>query len=197
MRSDIRKKTRKLESHKDLSFAIHGEEEDLERKFDELFVLHNKGFRVRSKDKDEKSTFNGEDIKRFHYDIIASFRPRHWIKLFSMYHKQRLIGCMYAFQFKNNIYGYQSGFDRQWDRYSPGTVTAGYCIRESIDAGLSEFHYLRGCEDYKSRWTSEARKTIALTVINRTMRGAWYGLSVCRVMQLKRWVKHYVLRGKS
>ena len=61
-----------------------------------------------------------------------------------------------------------------WRKWSPGTVMTGYCIRNSIENGFDEFHYLRGIGSYKSRWAKSSAATLSLDIINRTVKGQIY-----------------------
>jgi CelD/BcsL family acetyltransferase involved in cellulose biosynthesis len=47
---------------------------------------------------------------------------------------------------------YISGFDPEWARYSPGSITVLAAIREAALEGAREFHFLRGREPYKYRF---------------------------------------------
>jgi CelD/BcsL family acetyltransferase involved in cellulose biosynthesis len=83
--------------------------------------------------------------------------------------RSRAIGCIYTFRYKGRSFFYQSGFDRTWDQWSVGTVLVSYCIKESIRDGLDEFHYLRGAEAYKFRWTEKVIKTRTIILVNKTL----------------------------
>jgi CelD/BcsL family acetyltransferase involved in cellulose biosynthesis len=106
---------------------------------------------------------------------------------------------MYTFAYKDRLFYYQSGFDPGWQQWSLGTVLIGYCIRDSISRGITEFHYLRGNEEYKSRWTKAVRQTRKLIVANRTVRGSMYASYLFGRTGLKRFLmaRRTALQGEE
>jgi len=188
MRSELRKKTRKVEENRELTIVVHSPGENLMEVFDQMFVLHDKGFRYQGCGANAESSFRGEDIRRFHYDIVPGFAAAGWLTMISLMHRMTRIGSIYAFQYKDRMFCYQTGYDRRWDRWSIGTVLLGHSIKDSIARGLAEFHFLRGKEDYKSRWTSDVNKTTSITVMNRTISGILYGSIVYGKSRLRRLV---------
>ena len=62
----------------------------------------------------------------------------------------------------------------------------GYAIKDSINDGLKEFHYLRGNETYKSRWTNKARTTRNILLVKKGFITYFYILAVYGKLNLKR-----------
>jgi len=58
-----------------------------------LFFLHNLGFEAKKR-KYGESSFSGDKIKRFHYDIVRNFLDQNWLKLYSMGWGEKLIGSL-------------------------------------------------------------------------------------------------------
>lgn len=174
MRAELRRKTRKFERNTDFSVSAGAVTGDARESFDRLFELHNQGFRAKKDGKPDESTFNGEDIRRFHHDVVSGFAARNWLRMYTASSHGTIIGSLYLFSFKGCMFFYQSGFDRRWDHWSIGTVLIGYCIRDCIQQGFKEFHYLRGGEMYKFRWTTAAKQTRRIIVANGTARGLLY-----------------------
>jgi CelD/BcsL family acetyltransferase involved in cellulose biosynthesis len=54
---------------------------------------------------------------------------------------------------------------------SLGVVLFGYAIKDSINERLKEFHFLRGEEKYKNRWTKDYRETRNLLLFNSKFSG--------------------------
>lgn len=57
---------------------------------------------------------------------------------------------------------YQQGFREEYGIYSPGNVLTAEAIEFAIDNSVDEFHFLRGGEPYKYRWTKESKTLISL-----------------------------------
>ena len=68
------------------------------------------------------------------------------------------IGAIYGLASGNRAFFYQSGFDPERSKLSPGTVMIGEFMRRSIDEGATTFDFLRGEERYKMRWAPEGIK---------------------------------------
>jgi CelD/BcsL family acetyltransferase involved in cellulose biosynthesis len=187
MRNDLRKKTRHLKSLS-VAFSINGAREGIRSSVEQLFRLHNDGFRIKKYAVNSKSSFAGSDIHRFHQDIAPAFMANDRLKLYFFGYRGKPVACLYTFAYKNRLFCYQSGFDRSWRQWSPGTVLTGYCIKDCIEQGFEEFHYLRGSEPYKSRWTRTALRTTTLTMVNPTFRGVMYGACIGSKDRLKKFM---------
>jgi CelD/BcsL family acetyltransferase involved in cellulose biosynthesis len=56
------------------------------------------------------------------------------------------------FDYKNKLWGYNSGVSREHMEFSPGWVLLGHTIQWCCENGRSEFDFMRGDEDYKYRF---------------------------------------------
>ena len=57
----------------------------------------------------------------------------------------------------------------------------GHAIRKCIESGIGEFDYLRGEEEYKKRWTSLSRRTVAFAVLPPGLKAfAWRALGATK-----------------
>jgi len=56
-----------------------------------------------------------------------------------------------CFDYKNKLWGYNSGVSRDFMELSPGWVIMGYTMQWCTDNGRYEFDFMRGDEDYKYR----------------------------------------------
>jgi len=171
MRQSLKRRTKSFESKEGMSFSIVNTREKVEENIDRLFSLHNDRFKSKGGDGDIESSFSGADIKRFHYDVASCFLEKQWLKLYFLNYENEPIASLYAFKYKDKLYYYQSGFSSAWEKFSLGTVLFGYAMRDSIDERLKEFHFLRGEEKYKRRWTKDYRETRNLLLFNSSFSG--------------------------
>jgi CelD/BcsL family acetyltransferase involved in cellulose biosynthesis len=56
------------------------------------------------------------------------------------------------FDYKNKLWGYNSGVSRAHMELSPGWVLLGHVIQWCCENGRYEFDFMRGDEDYKYRF---------------------------------------------
>ena len=54
-----------------------------------------------------------------------------------------------SFNYKNNIYLYNSGYDPEYSGSSVGLLSKALCIKHSIERAKGKFDFLKGGEDYK------------------------------------------------
>jgi hypothetical protein len=171
IRQNLRRRMKCFKNEKGMSFSIVSTREKIEENIDRLFSLHIDRFKSKSGRRNIRSSFNGSEIKRFHYDIASSFLDNQWLKFYFLSYEDEPIASLYAFKYEDKLYYYQSGFSRNWEKLSLGTVLFGYAIKDSINERLKEFHFLRGEEQYKSRWTRDYRETKNLLIFNSTFFG--------------------------
>src|SRR5438093_5595826 len=55
------------------------------------------------------------------------------------------------------IFLYYSGYKPSWSRYSVGMLTAAEILKDAVTRGVTRVEFLRGANEYKSRWGSSAR----------------------------------------
>ena len=170
IRNSLKYRTKRIESGSGIVFRSHGEQDPLKKDIDALFDLHDIRFRA----KKAKSAFQGKLLRMFHYDVAEQFSKKGWLKLCFLERENRQIAALYAFKYRGRMYYYQSGFDPEWSKWAPGTVLMGYCMRESIKEGVREFHYLRGGEGYKERWTGTTLKMKSLVITQKGVAGSAY-----------------------
>jgi CelD/BcsL family acetyltransferase involved in cellulose biosynthesis len=54
-----------------------------------------------------------------------------------------------AFEYKNNVYLYNSGYDPQYAGLSVGVLSKALSIKDSIQRGKRKYDFLKGDEEYK------------------------------------------------
>ena len=110
------------------------------------------------------------------------------VRIYTLEWEGRAVACDYVLQRGKTVYFYQTAFDPDpaLEPYSPGYTLLAHCVEDSVERGAREFDFLRGREEYKTRWTSEARETRTLTIVPRE-----HGATLARFRgrQALRWTK--------
>ena len=96
---------------------------------------------------------------------------------------------MYAFNYKNKTFVFQTGFDPAWKKWSAGAVLLYLCVQRGFQDKLREFDFLKGTESYKSLWANAIRDEMQLTVYNKNWRGFLWRTMAKLKSRLKR-IKH-------
>lgn len=94
-----------------------------------------------------KSQFLSPKMNHFFQDIFSSLK-NNLIIGFAKFEGKKIASVL-AFNFKNEILLYNSGFDPNYSRLSPGLVLKAFLIIKAIGEKKEFFDFLRGGERYK------------------------------------------------
>ncbi len=171
MGKDLRKKYRRYTNRLNrdypdqVSFRAITDPKDLDRSFDLLAEHHQSRMSQKGL---TYNAFESEQLREFHCSVGQHFLLNRWMHFHALSVGGRDVAFLYCFHFKDRIYDYQSGFDVDFSRYSPGHLITAYSIREAIRKGISEYDMLLGPEPYKSRYTSHVRRDINMEITSPT-----------------------------
>lgn len=171
-RYGVRRRARRIVKDLKSEFRIIKDKRELSAIMSRLEETH----RARMSQKGEKGRSLERPFWVFHGKLAAD-----------LFDKGRLFtGCLclgdkpaavqYSFIYKGRVYYYQSGMDPAYARYGAGDVLVAEMIKSSIEAGASEYDFLRGGETYKSHWTKVWRNNMEIRVWKNTASGraaAW------------------------
>lgn len=169
----------KLLFDKNISFSVVNSEYDLEYGLNELFELHKE----RAGNKNIISAFYRDDIMNFHKEISKIFLELDWLKLYLLKNNDnnKAISAAYGFIYGQSFSYYQTGFDPEWQRSSPGKILILKILEDLCRYNVKEFDFLGGNDSYKTYWTKKYRLMSTYTIFNNNLIGrmeyfADYGL---------------------
>ncbi|GEM_PF-1209660 len=171
MRSNLKRSTKQIGTRIAADFSTCTQKEQVKENIEKVVTLHNTRFKEKHGNKKVKSAFSGDVITNFHYEVAESFFANNWLKFYSLTLDNKIAASLYGFLYKNRLFYYQSGINPEWRNFGIGNVLYSYCLENCINSGLTEFHFLRGNENYKFRWTKEYTETINFFLCNRTLAG--------------------------
>jgi len=172
MRSNLRRKEKKLAALGARIEEAHGDA--IGPALDTLFELHGARWETRGK----TGNFIDPRLRAFHHDVAPLLDKEGALGLWTAIIDGKPAAAIYGYRHGGRFLYYQAGFDPAFAEHGVGLAIMGHAIRRSIEAGLTEFDYLRGDEDYKRRWTDLARSTKTLVFARPNLRGlAWRTLS--------------------
>jgi len=156
-RHELRRKMRRLE--KETNFGLSKAEDPLalSGKMGIFFDLHRKS----RKDKEE---FMTPEMKSYFAEIAARFQERGWLSLTFLQIEGKEVATFFSFEFSGTEYVYNSGYDPEFSRFSPGIVLAALCIRQAIEKRMVRFNFLRGREKYKYQLGGKEEKIYRIRV---------------------------------
>lgn len=154
-RRDLGRRTRKLtdEADEPVTMLTVTEGERVDAALSDLFRLHQA---LHGSD-GSGGAFDTAGKRRFYRQLAHRFAGRDWLRLHLVRVGERSIAAALCFRFGDKVWFYQTGFDRDWYRYSPGHVVIRHAIRSAIREGAEEFDMLRGDHRYKYDWNARSR----------------------------------------
>ncbi len=159
-RHELRRKIRRLQSAGDFKVEVFREWLSPTEEIEKFFALH----RQSSKNKAE---FMTPQMEGFFRDLAREFHQEGWLDLSFLKIKGKEVAAFFSFNFQDTYYLYNSGYDPDYGKLSPGIVLAAYSIQEAIKKGKKRFNFLRGREDYKYRLGGQEEKIFKIRVDKR------------------------------
>ena len=141
-RHELRRKIGRLEREAAFEIRRVGESPPPRSDMEIFFDLHRKS-------RKDKAQFMTPEMEAYFRDIAARFQERGWLSLSFLNVGGKAVATFFSFDFSGTEYVYNSGYDPDFARLSPGIVLAAYCIRQAVEGRKSGFNFLRGREDYK------------------------------------------------
>lgn len=96
-----------------------------------------------------KGHFMRPEIATFFDRIARAFMPLGSLRLDLLEVAHTAIASTLSFEFNGVLFVYNSAFEPEFGRLSPGVVLVSHLVERSIDAGLRRVDLLRGPERYK------------------------------------------------
>jgi CelD/BcsL family acetyltransferase involved in cellulose biosynthesis len=190
MRYHVRRRTRDIVDKHGARVEVWTTPEQIDAGIDLLIRLHLARWRRDG----EPGTLGRPGYAEFLRGVChaqpAGARPR----LYVLSHEGQPIAALLAFHFGDSALFYQAGWDPSSPlaRLSPGVVLMRQSIEDAIAGGLRYYDFLRGDEEYKTRWTSTARTTTTLLVARTPLARAYLA-----ALSLKDRVKPWIRRKEA
>ena len=153
--------------------------------FDVLVDLHQRRWNSRGL----PGCFSLPRFKAFHREISELFINTGRAMLTWMEFEGKPLSAEYRLLGGRVMYAYQSGVDPDRLEIQPGELANMGAMRAAIEQKYASYDFLRGDEEYKSRWRGKPRATLAVRVVppratSRLRHSAWLtGQSVKNVIK--------------
>ena len=149
-RHELKRKRRRLgRDHPDARFRT-ATPDTLERDL-EVFVDMHRGT------EGMKGHFMRAEIASFFERVARAFAPIGWLRLDFLEIGERAVASTFGFRLGHTFYLYNSAYEPEAARLSPGLVLVSELVKESIeDENTTTFDFLRGPERYKYQLGSQA-----------------------------------------
>ena len=115
----------------------------------------------------------GTGVEAFHRDATQLLAERGQLRMYTMKVGGQPVASVYGIIHRDSFIYFQSGYDPAWRNRSVGLVLVGETFKDALEAGLTDYDFLRGTESYKSDWTTQQRQTVSLRVVSPGSSGRW------------------------
>ncbi|HEY3210132.1 MAG TPA: GNAT family N-acetyltransferase [Actinomycetota bacterium] len=151
LRHEIRRKERRLIEETGPYRITLSTPESLEADLDRFVELHKSS-------PGPKGRFMHAGMEIFFRRLAESFLASHHFHLAFIEVQGRKAAAAIGFTFRNSFFLYNSAFDREFSRLSPGMVLVADLIRRAIGVGERRFDMLKGDLEYKYRFGAAPRE---------------------------------------
>lgn len=99
--------------------------------------------------REDKAKFMTPERESFFRAVTKTVADRKTLRFGLLEVNSKPAAATIAFEYKNNVYLYNSGYDPQYAWLSVGVLSKALCIKDSIERGKRKFDFLKGDEEYK------------------------------------------------
>jgi len=99
--------------------------------------------------REDKAEFMTPKREAFFKALTKTLADRKMLRLGLLEVDSKPTAATVSFEYKNNVYLYNSGYDPQYTWFSVGQLSKALCIKDSIERGRKKFDFLKGGEEYK------------------------------------------------
>ena len=106
-------------------------------------------FELMESSSSEKEIFLDEEMKKFFSSLAIYFEKMGMLRLKGSFYNNEIMGMLFCFQMNNSVYAFNTGYNPDFEKLSPGVVSFSLDIKAAIDEGLNYYNFLRGEERFK------------------------------------------------
>jgi CelD/BcsL family acetyltransferase involved in cellulose biosynthesis len=103
-----------------------------------------------------KGHFMKPEIATFFDRVARAFAPLGWLRIHLLEIGERPVASTFSFELDGTFYLYNSAYEPDVARLSPGFVLVSELVKNCVERGLERFDFLRGPERYKYQLGAQA-----------------------------------------
>ena len=143
-----------------VEFVKHQEIGTLKEAMKIFFELHQRSQTA----KGYPGVFSSDTYRSFHMDLANAFEKRCWLTLFFLTFNDEPVSTIYSFEYNEKLYCYLCGFNQDYSSYRPGHLAFKNLMEYGMKKNLKELDFLRGDEEYKTRWNPTIRTNLQFRI---------------------------------
>jgi CelD/BcsL family acetyltransferase involved in cellulose biosynthesis len=141
-RHELRRKLRRLEEEGKITYRLVTDTTSVPA-FLEIFL------KMFVESREDKADFLTPQAEGFFRDLTATMSEFGFLRGGILELDSRPMAAVLAFDYKDTVYLYNSGFDPTQSQLSVGILSKALLIKDSIARGKKKFDFLKGAERYK------------------------------------------------
>jgi CelD/BcsL family acetyltransferase involved in cellulose biosynthesis len=149
IKRNVRRYTQKAEAEGAIQFEVHGDPDAT--LLDSLVELHA----IRWQKRGESGMIAANRSADFLRDIAALFANERILRLLTLKWKDQIVAIIFAFSWRNVMYGYLSAFNPEHEKLGFGRILLFHAVRYAAETGHTSWNFLRGDEPYKTWWGAQ------------------------------------------
>ena len=143
-RHEVRRKLRRLQQAGDVNYRLVDGSDALPHFMDVFLKLLRES-------RECKAAFMTPPMESFFVSVAGSMAEAGLLKFGILEFNASPVAAVMCFDYEDNVYLYNSGYDPQYGFLSVGLLCKVLCIKDSIERGKKRFDFLKGQEAYKYR----------------------------------------------
>jgi CelD/BcsL family acetyltransferase involved in cellulose biosynthesis len=167
LRTNIRRRRRRLEEQGEVRFEIVVGGDRLEEALLEGFGIEGSGWKTRQ----GTAIASRPDTLRFYGDVARWAAERGWLQLAFLRLDARPLAFHFNLRHGGVLYHLKGGYDPFFTRFSPSKLLHYEMIRRAFADGLASYEFLGAEEAWKREWTQTVREHLVLEAFAPTPPG--------------------------
>jgi len=159
MRSDLKRKTHRIESRGKLTFKRHTGKEVTLQDISTIFKINEHGR--------YPYLYHNSEERSFQKSLIELTSDHGWPDLSLLFIDDHPVAYRYGLFFNNILEDWRTGFDTRYFELSVGKVLLSLVIEDCFKRSYEGIDFLRGDETYKNQWQTLERDYLQLRVVSR------------------------------
>lgn len=139
-RHEILRKERRLNEEGEIKYSVNHAADN---------IILDTFLRFFRDSREDKNMFLTSKIETFFRDMVSMAGKQEMLRLGLLELNSVPVAATLCFDYRNDIYLYNSGYNPDYRWLSVGLLSKYFCIKNSIERGKSRYDFLKGNEKYK------------------------------------------------
>ena len=164
--TDTRRRLRRLRDIGEVNFKRCSDSDEVAGLMDQMVSLKRARYRATG----ARDIFRDERRGEFYQEVALKLLERGWLDLSYLELNGTVMAIHFGFVHSNRFFHYMPSFRQEYAHFSPGRLLVDHQVRWAFEAGLEEFDFLMGADQYKYEWTDTFRTMYSFSLHGEGLR---------------------------